>query len=364
MFKKWTLITAGILLLLGVAACGNDTKTSQESNKAGSPASSAASDGKSRELVIADWGGAMTDAHQKIFDAYAKEHNVKVTVVTPNDYGKFAAMVESGNVEWDVVDFDSGFALRSGKKGLLEKLDYNVIKPEGMPKNLVNEYAIGSEFISLAIAYNSEKYPNGSHAKNWTEFFDTAKFPGPRTVWNDPVGLMESALLADGVKVEELYPLDIDRAFAKLDTIKKDVKVWYTSGSQAPQLLTNGEVVLAAAWSGRISTAKTQGAPIENEFNQGIIIDDSWVVPKGAPNKETAMEFINFAVQAEQQAAFSSAIDYAPANAKAVDLLTPEVKQRLGQNEENAQKQIFVNNEYWMDNYDKVNERLKEWLLK
>ncbi|MDQ0219857.1 ABC transporter substrate-binding protein [Peribacillus cavernae] len=353
MLKKWIMISISLLLSLSLVACGN--KTSTDGN------GSAKED---KELVVAHWGGAMTDAYKKIFDAFEEKYGVKVTVVTPNDAGKFKAMVESRAVEWDVANFDSIFALRSAKEGLLEKLDYNVINSEGVPEELVNEYSIGSEFISLAISYNTKKYPEGTHPKNWAEFWDTKGFPGPRTLWKFPPGLLESALLADGVKPEELYPLDVDRAFESLDKIKEDVKVWYTTGTQAPQLLANGEVNLAAGWSGRISTAKSQGAPEDLEFNQGIIIDDSWVVPKGAPNKDLAMKFIAFTLDPKQQAAFSSTIDYSPANAKALDLLDPEVRERLGQNEENAKQQILLNNEWWVENYDKVNERFEQWLLK
>ena len=56
----------------------------------------------------------------------------------------------------------------------------------------------------------------------WADLFDTAKIPGKRTFykWSAP-GVLEIALLADGVAPDKLYPLDLDRAFKKLDTIKK-----------------------------------------------------------------------------------------------------------------------------------------------
>ncbi len=39
-------------------------------------------------------------------------------------------MVQSGNVEWDVVNVDADFAIRGVKNNLFEKLDYNVIKTD------------------------------------------------------------------------------------------------------------------------------------------------------------------------------------------------------------------------------------------
>ena len=36
-----------------------------------------------------------------------------------------------------------------------------------------------------------------------------------------------AALVADGVPKDKLYPLDLDRAFKKLDEIKPHIKVWW-----------------------------------------------------------------------------------------------------------------------------------------
>jgi putative spermidine/putrescine transport system substrate-binding protein len=54
-------------------------------------------------------------------------------------------------------------------------------------------------------------------------------FPGTRALRNDPQTVLEAALLADGVPRDKLYPLDVDRAFKKLEQIKPDIAVWWTS---------------------------------------------------------------------------------------------------------------------------------------
>ena len=41
------------------------------------------------------------------------------------------------------------------------------------------------------------------------------------------------ALLADGVAPSKLFPLDLDRAFHKLDQIKPNVAVWWKTGDQS-----------------------------------------------------------------------------------------------------------------------------------
>ncbi len=342
-----------ILSILIIAGCSNGT-TSGEASK------------KDKELVVVDWGGPYTDIHKKtVFEPFEKKYGVKVTVVTPPDVGKLKSMVESGNVEWDVVSVGNDFAIRGGREGLLEKLDFNVIKKDGLPEELVHDYAVPENVFSTVIAYNTESIPVDDHPKDWADVWDKKKFPGARGLYKDPMWTLEAALLADGVEPENLYPLDVDRAFKKLDEIKDDVKVWWTAGAQPPEILATNEVPITSAWGGRITSARDQGAPVEVEFNQGFILSNSWAVPKGAPNKDLAMKFIAFSLEPEQQAALSAEYDNAPANSNAVPLLSDEVKSRLGLGGSSDQldNQIYIDTAWWVDNYDKVNERFQKWLL-
>jgi putative spermidine/putrescine transport system substrate-binding protein len=364
MWKKLFYVQLALILVLTVAGCGSSASNSDGKSDGGKEAASSSKGDKI--LNIMDWGGANTEAHTKgIYEKFEKEFGVKINVITPTDYGKLKAMIESGNVEVDVANVDSDFVIRGANEGLLEKLDYSIIKhKDDVISEFVDDYGIGAELFSTAISYNTDAFSAENHPASWAEFWDVNKFPGNRALWKYPTGLLEAALLADGVKPEELYPLDVDRAFNSLDKIKKDVSVWWTAGAQPPQLLASGEVSLAMAWNGRVSAAQAQGAPEAVEFNQGLVMGDSWVVPKGAPHKELAMEFINFAIAPEQQAAYSSIIDYAPVNTKALDLLSADRVAKIGQTPENAKKQVIVDINWWVEHYDEVNNRFQEWLLK
>lgn len=354
--KKKLLAILGITLLFNLTGC----------TSASSTAGSKDSKSESNELVVVDWGGAFSDARKKaIYEPFEKKYNAKISVVSPTDYGKLQAMIKSGSVEWDVVTVDSDFADRGGKQGLLEKLDYNVINTEGFDKKYISDYGIGAETFDVAISYNTKTLSTENHPKTWIDFWNSDKFPGTRSMWKYPVGTLESALLADGVKPENLYPLDVDRAFASLDKIKSNVKVWWTTGAQPPQLLANGDVNLAAAWNGRIVVAKNEGSPVEVEYNEAIVCSDSWVIPKGSENKDLAMKFIAFASTPEQQAEFSKIIDYGPTNSKALDLLSEDVKKRIGKSAtESSTKQIIIDSSWWADNFNSVNEKFEQWLLK
>lgn len=348
-FCKTLLVTS--LLAAFTCGCSDDKKAEQTQNSA-----------DNGSLVFVDWGGTNTDARiTQNIKPFEMETGIKVTVVTPSDYAKLIAMVENGTTEWDVMNCDAYWGVYAGQKGYLEKIDYNVVK-EKLDKDVELEYVVGAEVYDSVISYNVDKYKSTPAPTTWAEFYDTQKFPGKRAIWQYPVTVLESALLADGVPMDKLYPLDLDRAFAKLDTIKDSI-VWWTKGAQPSQMLATGEADLALAWSGRILNAKDDGSPVAIDYNQGMRIAAGWVVPKGAPNKENAMKFINFISSAKQQAAFSSQIPYGSTNPDAVKLLTKEQIERIGQSEEQIKNEFYINNEYWAENLTKVVERFDAWLL-
>ena len=313
------------------------------------------------QLVFVDWGGTNTDARIKgNIEPFEKETGIKVTVVTPSDYSKLIAMVENKTTEWDIMNCDAYWGVYAGKKGYLEPVDYSVVT-EKLDPEVKFPHVVGAEVYDSVISYNTEKYTAETAPKNWAEFFDTKKFPGKRAMWQYPVTVLEAALLADGVTVDKLYPLDLDRAFKKLDTIKDSI-VWWNKGAQPAQMLSTGEADLALGWSGRILTAKDEGSPVAVNYNQAMRIAAGWVIPKGAPNKANAMKFLNFVSSAKMQAAFSTRIPYGSTNPDAVKLLTPEQLERIGQSPEQIKHEFYINNDYWADNLNTVVERFNSWV--
>jgi putative spermidine/putrescine transport system substrate-binding protein len=327
------------------------------------------------ELVIQGWGGAKTEAEKKaFFDTFTKETGIKIVSVDAGGdmWGKVAAQVKSKNIEWDIVsgqDYPSVEA--AAAKGLLEKLDYNKIPAakELIPGS-VKEYGMGQEINSVCIAYNYKKFAGDNYPKSWADFFDTNKFPGPRAMNNfgAPAVNLMIALLAEGVAPDKLIPIDIDRAFKKLDQIKPHVKLWFTSGSQLTQGLLNEEIVLATAWDGRAKVAMNLGAPVRLEFNQGLFFICYWNIVKGTPNLELAYKFFNHICKAELQAIYTQGIGYSSANPKSVEFLPAEVKKYQAVLPENLKKQIVImapDDLEWLSKNDGIiNEKWNAWVSK
>ena len=80
------------------------------------------------------------------------------------------------------------------------------------------------------------------------------------------------------------YPMDIDRAFRKLDEIKPHIKVWWTQGNQSQQLIRDGEVDMIGMWNARAQELIDKGAPLTIVWNGAESYGGYWFVPKGTPN--------------------------------------------------------------------------------
>lgn len=353
-FRRVILYVMLAAMLITSAGCGGNGTAGQADTS---------SSGDS-ELVVLSWGGALQDAQREaIFKPFEEQYGVKIIEASPPDYGKLKAMVESGKVEYDVMDVDTDFIPRGVRDGLLEKLDFNIIDKTDLDATYVNDYSVGAEIYTTAISYNTNAYSADNHPKTWADFWDVDKYPGARALQKWPIPTLEIALLADGVDPKDLYPLDVDRAFKSLDRIKSSVKVWWDTGAQSTQILANNEVSLAGNWSGRTITAKNQGQPVDYENNQSMMLGDSWAVPKGAKHQELAMKFIAYATSPEAQAAFGKLYPYGLVNNKAYDLLDEKTKEGLATSPEKRPYQVTIDVDWWAENYDAVNDRFQKWLI-
>jgi putative spermidine/putrescine transport system substrate-binding protein len=314
------------------------------------------------EVYVNTWGGSWTEAEDAAFyRPFTKATGIAVKTVAPVSYAKLKAQVQSGVYEWDVTSVSSGFWIRAGREGLVEPIDWSVVDKSKLFPDA--EIANGIKYCALGtnLCYRSDKFPNGG-PQSWADFWNVEKFPGNRSLENDPVSCLPYALLADGVPRDKLYPVDLDRAFKKLDEIKPHIKVWWTQGSQSQQLLHDGEVDMMSIWNARGSELKAQGVPCEVVWNEAALSMTLWGVVKGAPNAKAAWQFIQFAVQPEQQAEFARRLFYGPTNPGAFKYIKPELSKQLPTYEGNASKAVVADPQWEADHTEEAAERFTQWL--
>lgn len=255
-----------------------------------------------KELRVMEAGGASGDSIELAYiKPFTERTGIKVIRENPTSLGKLQAMVQSNNVTSALVELGSFNVAMARAQGLLEPLDWAAINPGPMYPEAKLKDAFGYQYSSTIIA--SEK--GAKKMRSWADFWNVKDFPGKRALPDYPSFALPIALLADGVKAENLYPLDLDRAFASLRKIKDSVNIWWTSGAQPTQLLEDKEVRYSAAWSGRVV-----GNPkIDATYDNGMLSLSYFVVPKGADPaaKAAAMKLLHEMSQLKNQAVAAGA---------------------------------------------------------
>ena len=237
-------------------------------------------------VLLRTFGGQIDDAARAaVWDPFTKATGIEVVpVVMP--LAKFRGLAETGAAEVDMgARTADSLVISLRRKGLLEPINYKGFKytdPEQLIKK--DQYWLPASSYSFALGYNTQTFPTGKHPKSWAEFWDAKAFPGPRTMPDISIvaGLLEFALLADGVPASKLYPIDVDRAFRMLDRIRPSVKKFWETGAVSEQLMATKEVVLSSIADGRILFLMKQNAPVSIERNQQQRMYDYHIILKGS----------------------------------------------------------------------------------
>ena len=338
-----------------------------------------------QEVNVLGWGGSYTTSQIEAYHKpFAAKTGIKVVSIdADNPATPIKAQVDAGNVTFDVASVEFADAVRFCDEGLLEIIDPAILSaaPDGTPAmedflpGTVTECFVATDVFATVIAFDGAKYAGMDAPTTLADFFDTTKFPGKRGARKNAKVLMEMALMADGVPAADVYATletdaGVDRAFAKLDAIKSDI-IWWDAGAQPPQLLADGEVAMTVAYNGRIFNANVSEGKDFRIIWDGQVYDvEGWVVPKGAPNLQNALDFITFSTGTEPLAKAAEWISYGPPRVSSAPLVgmyqdgKTEMAPNLPTSPENLTTALFSNLEFWADRDTELNERFNAWLLK
>ncbi|MEM7221794.1 MAG: ABC transporter substrate-binding protein [Pseudomonadota bacterium] len=322
-----------------------------------------------KQVTIASWGGSYQDAQSKaLFQPASKATGIEVKEETYGGMSDVRLQVQTGAVTLDIVASGSGSASRAGAEGLLEELDYDLIDVSTFYPTLKMKYCVGGDVFSTVYAWNTESYGDKG-PQSWADFWDVEKFPGKRAYRGKVAGALEPALMADGVPPEEVYKVlsseeGIDRALDKIRELKPHIEVFWSSGAQHAQLMKDGEVDMTTGWNGRFDNAKKDGAKVAYSFNEALLDYDCFAIPKGAPNKEVAMQFLAEISKPEYQANLPKYITYGPTNKAAYDLgkIDEATARALPSHPENAAMQLPVDIEWYAEWETIAAEKYQEML--
>jgi putative spermidine/putrescine transport system substrate-binding protein len=311
--------------------------------------------------MVSYGGGAYQESHKtalaKPFELYT---GVNVQSTTWNaEYGKLKSMVESGQVPWDVVDVTAAQFKRGKSENLFSALTVAPESDDFIP-GTVDTFGVGNVYWGTVLAYRKDKF-SSSPPKTWEDFFDVNKYPGPRALYDDPRGNLEFALLADGVPTKKLYPLDVDRAFRKLSTIKAHIRVWWQDGSGPIQYLTTNQVAISSAWNGRIFASDKARSEIGYSWNGAALELDYWIVPKGSRQVDASSRFIAYASSAPAMGKQATMIGYGPVNRASLRYVDENARVQLPTFPPNWDAAFVVDAEWWSANEQTIKTRWLAW---
>ncbi|MFB6462893.1 extracellular solute-binding protein [Bradyrhizobium tunisiense] len=319
----------------------------------------------SAKLTVENGTGMYADClRTSFFEPFTKETGVRILTIPENaDSSKFKLSVTTRHYVADVMGIGSAFAQPPNGPKYLEPIDYSIINKEDLIPDLAQTYAVALDNYAFTLAYNSQK-TGGKIPTGWADFFDLEKFPGKRGVGDGPATILIMALLADGVAPQDIVPLDFDRAFKRLDTIKRQLVFWET-GAQLQDLLISGETPLTMAYANRVASARADGKPVEQVWNGFIVSSDMRAVPKDDPNKATAMKYLAFVLSKKINGQQTNCIALGPANIHAE--ANPKWQDAYPANHLNEPHVLLDTPRVaaWLgDHYDDMHRRYQEWKSK
>jgi putative spermidine/putrescine transport system substrate-binding protein len=338
-------------------------------------------------LTVVSWGGAYSESQQRAYHDPWMAENPNVRIInddgSANALASLRAQAQANNVTWDLVDMLPSDAQLACDEGIIMPIDHDewlAPAPDGtaasedfLPGSL-GDCFIPQIVYSTVMSYNTEMFEDGKAPASIADFFNIEEFPGKRAIQDRPAGNLEWALYADGVQIDEIYetletPEGVDRAFAKLDTIKSELIFW-TEGAQAPQLLADKEAAFATGYNGRIfAAAEVEGQPFGIIWDGQLVEWDGWVVPTGTRNLEAVKEYLAWATDTQRLADQAKYISYGPARASSADLvgehadLGIDMSTHMPTHPDNYTTPIILNNDFWTDYGDELRERYASWML-
>jgi putative spermidine/putrescine transport system substrate-binding protein len=318
---------------------------------------------QAKEVVLCNWGGAAVEAFQKAYgEPFTKKSGIKVAIdgAGPTT-GAVRAMVESKAVIWDTTDGGMVDGVVLGKGGFLEPIDYTMVDKSKVGPTGAAEFGVANYAFANVLAYDVSKV-GATPPTSWADFFDTEKYPGKRTMCKWIQGQLEPVLIADGVKREDLYPLDVDRAFKKLEPLLPQLIFW-EGGAQSQQLFRDGEVVMGNIWHTRANLLKKEAPErFTWTWNENVLFWSAWSVPKGNPAGKLVFEFINSSLDPEGQITLLRLMGNGPSNPAAQAVMTAEDKAVDPASPENTKNNIAISTDYYADNEAELQNKFLDFI--
>ncbi|WCK80089.1 extracellular solute-binding protein [Agrobacterium fabrum] len=319
-------------------------------------------------LVIETTGGSYWDAFRSaVVEPFEQACDVKVTMaISPQrNIGQLEGLVKRKAVTWDIGiinnPWDYATALR---EDLIEPFPKDFWKPieAKLIPGAYSDYSVWSNIYGVHLVYNTDTF--AQKPENWKDFWDTAKFPGPRSMQDNVINVV-IALLADGVAPKEIYPITdekLKRAFVKLDELRPSIRSFWTAGDQPIQGVGRGDFVMATGQTSRIFSGLRSGYKIGTTFNQAITTESLLYRPRGAQNPLAAAALLFFYNSEKPQAKMAELTGYTGALKNPTTFVAPSDAANLLTAQDNLAQTVPLDKDWWGANAARIQPLWREWI--
>jgi spermidine/putrescine-binding protein len=307
MLKKLMLSTLLTILLIG---CGEE---------------------RPKQLNVFTWANYVSD---EIKSGFEKEFNVRVVVDTFANNEDLLTKLQSGASGYDIIMPSDYMVAIMIKENLLAELalhnipNFKNISPQFKGKYFdpENRYSLPYTWGTAGIGYDSSVVnpPPESWSILWDERY-SRKF----SMLDDQRETIGVALKLLGYSVNSTNLEELMAAKQKLIEQKPLVKQYK---SEADEILSSGDVIMAHCWSGdalrAAATRPTIKYVIPKEGTTQFI--DTICIPKSAPHKAVAEQFINYLLRPEINAKITEFTKYGTCVSEARNYVSQALRNEPG----------------------------------
>ena len=271
---------------------------------------------------------------QELLDKFAAEHDVEVTMDTFDSNEALLAALKGGKLgSYDVAVPGDYMVEILANEGMLDTIADGELVNKG---NILPQWAdvsfdpgrkhsIPYQWGSTSFTVNRDNY-DGDIRTTDILFNPPADLSGKINVLDSQGELLALASIHLGIE-----QCSSDREKLKqLNALVQDAKQHWASfiSDGAKDVLVSGEAAVGMIWNGFSAKARAENASLEYSYpKEGYLVwMDNVVLLKDAPNRENALKFMDFLLEAENAAAVTNFAQYTAGVEGVNPLLDAELK--------------------------------------
>lgn len=299
---------------------------------------------------VYNWSDYISD---NTLDDFKNKHDIRVVYDVFDSNETLEGKLLAGRSGYDVVVPSDHFLARQVQAGVFQPLDRNKLPNwSNLEEHLMeqiavndpgNQYAVPYLWGTNGIGYNVDKVREVLGVEtidSWAVLFEPEnmeKLASCGVSFLDSADeMLPAALNYMGLDPNSTQTQDYDAAVEKLNKIRPYVTYFHSSKYVTD--LANGDICVAAGFSGDVLQAAERAAEANNGVNIAYSIPkeggnlwfDVLAIPADAGNVDEAHAFINYLLEPQVIADISDYVGYANPNQHADELMDDEVRNNPG----------------------------------